>query len=437
MPLNDPTLFYHLLGPYSTRAAVRAYVGVGTGLGGDNYIDHYEATEPTNYSIYGSQALIGNAAIHQYDMALRYYAFYAMNQDEAILTKANALAVGWRDGYPIASSYLIQMYLAEMRGLALHYAATGDTVSQTTLGKLADVVIGDGVSTGLYFRAGQVWKGGVVGNGITPSTEGHDIRTWVRGFELCLYAKAISAPSPGVPGASAGGNDHGAYATGYLNAILGAQYPDGGWRSTDSQLLIGGSGCPDAVYDPNTLVLRTFYNNLACNAMLDYLRLIGPDARIMPAILACMNYIYTTTDYGGCWDTTTVTAVPFGGPGPASVGGGWPRYIQEDCGFPDTPNCASGTPEKTTNLQGSSSLCGLMLRATGALYQYTGDTVWKTRANQLIAGMSLVDVFDTAVSKLLNESYSTSFNVFPDLIATPGGGSPSPSPTRTIRLRGV
>ncbi len=424
MPLNNPTLFYQLLGPYSTRAEIYAYRpavpgGQPGGGGGKGYIDRYEAKEPTSRTTYDvdGNGIITLPAMHQYDAAARSYAFYAMTGDEAYLTWANSLAVAWRD-YAISIDCKTNPAYTEIRGVALHYAATGDTTSQTTVGKIADWFIADGATFGYYYRTGQVWLGGVVGNGTTPSTEGWDIRIWTRGWEACMYAHAIGAPSPGIAGWSAGGNNFETYTNNYLDLIYDAQYPDGIWRCASEQLLIGGTDYTNAVYDPNTLVIRTFFNNLVCNASLDYLRLVGSDSRIMPAILSVMTYIYESTAYDGLWDTTTAAI--------AAVDGGLPIYIETDCGFPD-PAGIAGTPEHATGV-GQAALAGLAFRATARLYQTTGNDIWKTRADQLLAGQSLFDFYEGS-PKFLNEGYTPSFNGFPDLLATPG--------TRTIRLRGI
>ena len=73
-----------------------------------------------------------------YDRAKIYYMHYFCTGDTTSLSRANTIAVDFRDTYCVGSSYVIQDYWAMMEGLALHYLVTGDTTSRTVLGKVAD-----------------------------------------------------------------------------------------------------------------------------------------------------------------------------------------------------------------------------------------------------------------------------------------------------------
>lgn len=401
MPLTDPTLFYHLLGPFSNRDRVFNYSS-GNG-GGQGFIQRYETWEPINWGNYGVDGNVSTTgedlpSHYQYDPALREYYFYAMTGNETYLTRANAQAVAYRDGYLVPNNFKIGLvYLYYMKGIALHYAATGAQASKDAVTGAAEWFTGNWPQTtaGFVERAGQIWTGGGIPGTPNASTNatnlGHDLRTWANGWRAVIYAYALGCPSPGLSGWSPGGHDWLDIANTYKTRVLAAQYPDGSFKTSESQKLISGTTWQDAVYDSTTLGLRPFYVGMIGDAFLEYLYLVGPDSAINTALQACWENLFT-----GASPAVWVTS------GPADT---FPamRYIQFTGGFPDPGGVASALEIAAS--YGSPLLSGFNARVAGWLYQTTGNSIWKTRAEQLFAGQQALEF--SGRTKFLNEAYCT------------------------------
>lgn len=393
MPLIYPTLFYNVLGPFSNRNRVFNYSS-GNG-GGQGLIQRYETWEPYNWANYGATGNVATTGIdlpshHQYDPALREYYFYAMTGDETYLTRANALAVAYRDGYLVPNNYKIgNIYLYYMKGQALHYAATGEQASKDAVTGAAEWFTGDWPLTNLGYvkRAGVVWTGG------TPNAGGtnyeHDMRTWANGWRAVIYAHALGCPSPGLAGWSPGGHDWQAIANTYKTKVLAGQYPDGGWRDPTTQKLLSGTTWDTAVYDPTQLGLRPFFTGMIGDACLEHLNLVGADSAINTALAAAWENLFTGAS-PAVWVTSGV-ADTF----PAM------RYIQWSGGFPD-PGGVFGALEIAASY-GSPLLSGFNMRVCAWLYATTGNVIWKTRADQFLAGQQALEF--SGRTKFINEGY--------------------------------
>lgn len=421
MPLNNSTLFYQILGPFSNRDRVFNYSAGDTG--GQGLIERYETWEPYNWTNYGDDGNVETTGIdlpshHQYDPALREYYYYAMTGDETYLTRANALAVAYRDGYLVPNDYKIgNVYLYYVKGQALHYAATGDAASKDAVTGAAEWFAGNWptATTGFIHRV-VIWTGGTPNAGGTNL--GHDIRTWANGWRAIIYAHALGCSSPGLSGWSPGGHDWEELANTYKARVLALQYPDGGFRSSESQKLLSGTTYADAVYDPAQLGLRPFYVGMLGDAFLEHLSIVGADSAINTALEACWEHLFTGASpavwvTGGSADTY-----------PAM------RYIQWTGGFPDPGGVASAL--EVASADGAPLLNGFVLRVCAWLYQTTGDSIWKTRADQLIAGMQALEF--SGRTKFINEGYCTgAFGAMPYLTgvddnpgAEPAGGVTAP-----------
>lgn len=437
MPLSNSTLFYELLGPYSTRAEIMAYdPGLSVNGGGAGYVSRFETPlatpvqhgEPWLVDTYGFGTTGSDpssaASIGQYDPMAMEYAWYAMTGDSAYLTKANSYAVSWRDNYLLPNDYKIANWLIAARGMALHYAATGDIDSRDALG-------------GLSRYAYNAWLSAAPSTPAETFTSPIDQRNQARMLECFIYASVVGASTTvPVPGYASTALDYAALALTALNKILGAQHTDGAWRSSESFLLISGSTAATQVLDPSTLVCQPFYSWLIWNALADYDRLMGGDTRIWTAIESCATYHFTSTaygsTYGGLYNFDPVPAFPeynFGSDQDFATGIWHPLSNKESCYYTEADKGYTGVEDpiiKSTIPQ--PWLNGFMLPAIAHLYQVTGGTIWKTRADLLLNGMQSGD-FGSLAWRPFQEMYSWSWRAFPDLLANPS--------TRTIRLRGV
>jgi hypothetical protein len=405
MPVSNPTLFAHLLGPTVTRDAVYNFsAGLG---GGQGFINRYEYWEPLKWLHYGTRGNNGTlggggvdlASLNHYDPSTREYYFYAMTGNETYLTRANAYNVEYRNSILASSQYSVpgQWAYSYPKGIALHYAATGDEQSRLCVGGMAtNANAGEFSNFGSARHIGKIWGPGGPGD----MSESLDGRIWSRLHDANVFAHAIDAPSPAISGWSAGGDDFEATAIRFMGKILDARYPDGPWRTAESQLLVSGTDYTNAVYDPNVLLVRHFYNAVICNGFIAHEHFVGPDARIWPAIQAALEYCFTGSPYN-IWREAVE--------GPYNVECVF-EYLEASCGFPtDNPNV--GTPElKPAGHPGAGGdLNGLWLPSACMLrHKATGDkTIWDTRAKQLLKGTQFA--YYDGQPKQLNESYTPGF----------------------------
>ncbi|WP_445505202.1 hypothetical protein [Microvirga sp. G4-2] len=189
-----------------------------------------------------------------YDRAEIFYNWYNRTGDSSYLTKANALAVNYRDNYLKANDYAPSAHWSQIAGVALHYLATGDTASRTAVGKVADNFAVEYYLDGLGNVQAEM-----------------DNRMQARVLESFLYAKKINAPS-------SNGNNWDSLLHSSLNKILSSQGADGGYH------FAAGGVVP-------------FMVGLLNDTLIDYYTTYEADPRILTAVKKSLDYIWKT-----CWD---------------------------------------------------------------------------------------------------------------------------------------
>lgn len=189
-----------------------------------------------------------------YDRAEIFYNWYNRTGDSSYLTKANALAVNYRDNYLKANDYAPSAHWSQIAGVALHYIATGDAASRTAVGKVADNFAVEYYLDNLGNVQAEM-----------------DNRMQARVLEAFLYAEKINAPS-------ANGNNWDSLLHSSLNKILSSQAADGGYH------FAAGGVVP-------------FMVGLLNDTLIDYYTTYEADPRILTAVKKSLDYIWKT-----CWD---------------------------------------------------------------------------------------------------------------------------------------
>src|SRR5215203_1056464 len=129
IPSNATSLVSSLIGATVPVADVTARGGVYARYETDfvTYANSHWASEGSSW-----------ASADYYDRALIYYTWWERTGNQTYLDRANALAVDYRDNYVVAIDYAVSAHWSQVGGIALHYLATGDEVSRTAVGRVAD-----------------------------------------------------------------------------------------------------------------------------------------------------------------------------------------------------------------------------------------------------------------------------------------------------------
>ncbi|WP_204985753.1 hypothetical protein, partial [Microvirga pakistanensis] len=189
-----------------------------------------------------------------YDRAEIFYNWYNRTGDSSYLTKANALAVDYRDDYLKANDYAPSAHWSQIAGVALHYVATGDEASRTAVGRVADNFAVE------YYVAN-------LGN----LNAEMDNRIQARTLEAFLYAKKIDAPS-------AAGHNWDSLLQSSLEKILAAQGADGGYHFAQGGVV-------------------PFMTGILNDTLIDYYTNYKADPRILTAVKKSLDYLWSHT-----WD---------------------------------------------------------------------------------------------------------------------------------------
>lgn len=449
MPVTNLTLFNQLLGPLSTDAEVQAYTlsvpqspgvdgnGVSTDGAGSGFIlrRNLHWTRLWNLLGDGSSLTTDNMLFANfYDRAHVGYAMYAMGgyADETLLSQANAIALTYRNYLNTGSNYLISPHYQMLRGISLHYAATGSTTSRATVAQVADQNLGIPYTSGFARSVGRLWLEDIQANG-----GWWDQRIWARTGESMIQAYVIGAPSVGNPSFPAGGNNYlvrsqewldkilnnSAHHQSWIGGVLTNGVSDGLWRSADALKILTGFGTStmaDDTYDPNTIYVRPFFLGLILYALMDYYRFIAQDARIVPAILAACEAMWTGTRAPGC------SALWVPGPSINGVYNGM-SYLEAPSfsGFP-----GSDGPEQAF-VAASADLNGLYLAPHAFLYKHTGDATWRTRFDLILDGTKQSQASTTTNGKQYQETFSYTQNMWPMILGTPASGGGTMTSTDT------
>lgn len=265
--------------------------------------------------------------INYYDRAAIYYAWWRHTGNRKYLDRANAVAVDYRENYLEASKYGASFHWAMMDGVALHYLATGDTMSLIAVGKVAD---------------GFAYHTRIVGG-----KKDNDNRIQARILVGLLLAQKLSAPSTGLPDPIGipGGNNWSAKLRQALTSILTTQDADGAWRF---------GRCNGT---PPFFTTHPFTIGLLLDALARYHDLFEADPRILPAVQRTADYLWAND-----W---LPRARAF-------------KYLGQEC-----PGEGGPTPAPDLN--------NLIVNGFAWVYHQTGNATYRQRADEIFAGALTTD----------------------------------------------
>jgi hypothetical protein len=260
--------------------------------------------------------------INYYDRAAIYYAWWRHTGDKKYLERANAVAVDYRTNYLEANNYGASFHWAMMDGVAMHYLATGDTMSLIAVGKIGD---------------NFAYHGNKLGG-----KEGMDNRIQARYLVAVMLALKLHAPSTGIGGSIGipGGNDWPKKLRDGLTRILSTQEPTGAWKF---------GRCNGT---PPFFTTHPFTVGLLLDALTRYSNLFEQDPRILPAVRRGVDYL---------WEHDWLR-------GPRAF-----KYVEEVCP-------GEGGPSPAADLN------NLLVNGYAWVYHETGDMEYRQRADEIFAG---------------------------------------------------
>jgi hypothetical protein len=260
--------------------------------------------------------------INYYDRASIYYAWWRHTGDAKYLERANAVALDYRKNYLEANNYGTSAHWSMMDGVAMHYLATGDTMSLIAVGKVAD-----------NFAYQEPKLGG---------KPGMDNRIQARYLVAIMLARKLHAPSTGIGGSIGipGGNDWSKKLRDGLTRILSTQENDGAWRY---------GRCEG---NPPFFTSHPFTIGLLLDALTRYNDLFEADPRILPAVKRGVDYLWTHD-----W---LPSARAF-------------KYIGAVC-----PGEGGPTPAADLN--------NLIVSGFGWVYRQTGDFAYRQAGDEIFSG---------------------------------------------------
>jgi hypothetical protein len=420
VPVANLTLFNTLLGPIRSDAEVAAAftpnpqasttsvphaAGGGTGA---NWVFRRDDGWNDLYAYYGlnNQGKPEDEYFSSnfYDRANIGYYKYAMGgySDETVLAAANHIAAYYRDWLASNGNYT-SWHWQMPRGVALHFAATGQEASRTAIRGLADKNhwVGDA-----WAQVGRLWKDDVF---LSFDSGLPDQRGNARMAESIRLAYLIGATS------ELGYN----YRTDldyWLNALLNrsGHYPDGSFRDTSRRkcTFVGPTRAEDT-FDSTILYRCPFYTSLQLNEMIFHYRQISADPRIITAIGGALENFWTGTP-------TEPGLEPIWIPGPDT----WNTqncfgYVEAALPGP-TVNGFPGQIEQVYHF-GRAELNGMMMHSHAFMYKHTGLEIWKTRFLKLLDGMKYYDPSNWifGAGKQYNENFTYSGGMWSDILSVP------------------
>lgn len=399
--LFNRTMFDDLLGPIATDAQVGAYTTGITGTDHDGYSQGNGAGWISRRDIHwtrwwnaladdGNPEVTGidNVSANYYDRAHVGYMKYAMGgySDDTLLAQANAIAKYYRDWLIGAGGTAAHTQFT--RGVALHYAATGDEVSRQLVAHNAD----SNTEATSWANVGHLWNGGIGG---TPGDVDYvgDCRIWARKGESLRLAYQIGATS-------LAGINYGTKCADWVTKVLNGtgHFVDGSFRSADAQKALFGWTTPsnyaDDVLDPSVIYRRPFYIGLLMYELSEQRRVFGDgSSSILHAIRDAAENLWT--------GTPTESTRPTWADGPDSFGSFNAFYYIE------APS-RSGYPglgiEDVSGDFIAPDLNGLIAASHALLFKEYGAP-WQTRFNKVLDGMKQAYI-DGGNPKQYMESYS-------------------------------
>jgi hypothetical protein len=201
-----------------------------------------------------------NIGSNYYDLALSLYLLYKRTGDTKWLTGARTVAQAWaNDPLSLATTSGIPPRSYATLGLAVYYLDTGAAQAKTVVNSQA-------------------------ASGVRLFGTFDGINRDMREASYALMAMIAST--------LIGGDNHSADALKSLNSFLAGQKSDGRWQNIDNCAVYGNPpGCTPSV--PAGYYTLNYMMGLVMEALIMYDRAIG-DARIVPALQAATNWLWTT-----------------------------------------------------------------------------------------------------------------------------------------------
>lgn len=426
--MYNQTLFDAIVGPTMSLTEIAALGPLGTG-----WIDQFTTSEAYAWATFtynGAPTVVGSAAqlnfsidpLNYYDRALVYASWYKMSghTNQAYYDRFLAHAQQHFTWYG-AQDGNIQQWRQMNKGMALLYAATGDSAVLNALAKVgshnnysSNIFEGGKNTVTIYGASCPV---AVSSNGFYQG-DGMDPRTKARPLESYILNHMLGAPLIPTPGGEPAPSSWLAAAQAQLDVILATQDPTGSWREVVNPAWAqwtwypgyppgGAAGTLASLAQvPVRFPAKPFESALIHNAMFDYYDNIAKDPRIVTAITASLNYMET----GGGAQAGNV------GPLWRSAASAW-EYVE-----------FAGGVEGWAGPNGDINLNGMIVAGCAFLYRETGDTFWKARCEEASAQIRFVGPLTNTNSnnqKLLNQCYSSSYRIWPALY---GASIPTPNP---------
>jgi uncharacterized protein YjdB len=292
-----------------------------------------------------------------YDRGVVYYARYMRTGDATFLSKGHAIALAYRQQYLEPNGYKASPHWSLSRGLELHYRLTGDTLSRRAV-------------AGMF---GEM----LIMHTIVPAGGKADLEnTQVSYMENRIQARVLQgALSSYRMGASY------ARADGYGGELSPATWPTR-LRTMLNQILSTQNANGSYSWVQICGGQLNYMVGMLNDVLIEYYRDFEQDPRIPGAIERANEYLWTTQ-----WRAAD----------------GAFNYASVNC----APN-PWGTMVGSTDAAGD--LNGLLIASFGWLYQRTGDPKWKTRGDEIMAGLILPRWAGAyASSKQFNQAFAESY----------------------------
>ena len=286
-----------------------------------------------------------------YDRGAVYYARYARTGDVTFLNKAHSIVLAYRQQHLEPNNYGTSPHWSQVRGLEIHYRLTGDTLSRRAVAGM--------YAWGLSSFSVPLW-GSRLADLENPNSPHMENRIQARVLQGALSAYRM--------GASFNRDDGGGEMTPatwpsrlrtILNQILSVQQADGSFSWIQ---ICGGQ--------------LNYMVGMLNDVLIEYYRDFEADPRIPGAVEKANEYLWTTQ-----WDAADQAF----------------SYASVNC-----------SPVGGTELAGD--LNGLMIASFGWLHHQTGDPKWKTRGDEIMAGLvSPRWASSYGSSKQFNQAFAESY----------------------------
>ena len=276
-----------------------------------------------------------NRLSNYYDRSKAYYARYVRTGDAKFLRLGDELALAYRQSYLEPNNYGVQPHWSQVLGLEIHYRLTGDTLSRRAVAGLYAYSL----NSFAVPRSGSPLA--AIENTQVPYMEN---RIQARVLQGALSAYRMGASFRRHDGPAFLASEWPTRLRDMLNKILSTQNANGSFSWIQ---ICGGQ--------------LNYMVGMLNDVLIEYYRDFEPDPRIPGAIERANEYLWTTQ-----WIQTSKAF----------------KYASVPCSpNPFGTNVGGPTPAGDLN--------GLFIASYGWLYNRTGDPKWKTRGDEIMAGLVL------------------------------------------------